>query len=111
MTVQLVIRVPDDVVAAIDDLIEQGVFTSRSDAVRTGLIDVIDRRRRASLGKAIADGYRRLPQADEEAGWPDTASAAMIAPTTVIELLPPIDDLVVRPAHDRSASRLATPAR
>jgi Arc/MetJ-type ribon-helix-helix transcriptional regulator len=45
MTVRLVIRVPDHIVAAIDDLVEQGVFALRSDAVRARLVDVIDRRR------------------------------------------------------------------
>jgi Arc/MetJ-type ribon-helix-helix transcriptional regulator len=79
MTVQLVTRVPEHLVAAIDELVEQGVFTSRSDAVRAGLVDVVGRRRRAAVGEAIAEGYRRIPQADDEADWPDAASAAMIA--------------------------------
>jgi Arc/MetJ-type ribon-helix-helix transcriptional regulator len=79
MTVQLVTRVPDDVAAAIDDLVRQGVFDSRSDAVRAGLTAVIDRRRRVAVGRAIADGYRRLPQIDDDFSWSDAASAAMIA--------------------------------
>jgi Arc/MetJ-type ribon-helix-helix transcriptional regulator len=79
MTMQLVTRVPDEIVAAIDDLVEQGVFASRSDAVRAALVDVIDRRRRIALGEAIVDGYRRVPQTDDEVSWPDAASAAMIA--------------------------------
>lgn len=78
MTVQLVTRVPDDVAAAIDDLVREGVFDSRSDAVRTGLAAVIDRRRRVAIGQAIADGYRRVPQVDDELSWSDAASAAMI---------------------------------
>lgn len=79
MTTQLVTRVPDEVVAVIDDLVREGVFDSRSDAVRAGLGDVIDRRRRAAVGQAIADGYRRVPQTDAEVSWSDAASAAMIA--------------------------------
>lgn len=79
MTVQLVARVPDDVAAAIDDLVRAGVFDSRSDAVRVGLTAVIDHRRRAAVGHAIADGYRRVPQADDDLTWSDAASAAMIA--------------------------------
>lgn len=78
MTVQLVTRVPDQVVAAIDDLVRDGVFDSRSDAVRAGLAAVIDRRRRQAVGQAIADGYRRVPQVDDELSWSDAASAAMI---------------------------------
>lgn len=65
--------------AAIDDLVREGFFDSRSEAVREGLAVVIDRRRRMGVGRAIADGYRRVPQADDDDGWSDTASAAMIA--------------------------------
>ncbi len=31
------------------------------------------------VGRAIADGYRRIPQKDDDLAWPDAASAAMIA--------------------------------
>lgn len=79
MTTQLVTRVPDDIVAAIDDLVREGVFESRSDAVRAGLSAVVDRRRRLAVGEAIADGYRRVPQVEDELAWSDAASAAMIA--------------------------------
>lgn len=79
MTVQLVTRVPDDVAAAIDDLVRDGVFESRSEAVRAGLAAMIERRRRVALGRVIADGYRRVPQAGDDLTWSDAASAAMIA--------------------------------
>ena len=76
---QLVIRVPDDVAAAVDDLVREGVFESRSDAVRAGLAGVIEHRRRIAVGEAIADGYRRIPQDADDLSWSDAASAAMIA--------------------------------
>jgi Arc/MetJ-type ribon-helix-helix transcriptional regulator len=79
MTVQLVTRVPDEVVEVIDDLIREGVFASRSDAVRAGLGAIVDRRRRDAVGQAIVDGYRRVPPTEDEMPWPDTATAAMIA--------------------------------
>ncbi len=79
MTVQLVTRVPDDVVEVIDDLVRAGVFASRSDAVRAGLGAIVDRRRRDAVGQAIVDGYRRVPPSDDDAPWSDSATAAMIA--------------------------------
>jgi Arc/MetJ-type ribon-helix-helix transcriptional regulator len=79
MTVQLVTRVPDDVATAVDDLVRAGVFESRSHVVRAGLHAVVDRQRRAAVGRAIADGYRRLPQAADDPLWSDAASGAMIA--------------------------------
>jgi Arc/MetJ-type ribon-helix-helix transcriptional regulator len=79
MTVQLVTRVPDDLAAAIDELVREGVFESRSEAVRVGLGTMIERRQRVAVGRAIADGYRRLPQGEDDLTWSDAASAAMIA--------------------------------
>lgn len=79
MTVQLVTRVPDEIARRVDDLVRQGVFASRSDAVRAGLEAVIDRARRAAVGRAIVDGYERIPQDADDLAWSDAATAAMIA--------------------------------
>lgn len=58
---------------------DAGVYESRSEAVRAGLVAVVDQQRRAALGQAIVDGYRRVPQAGDDLDWPDSAGAAMIA--------------------------------
>jgi Arc/MetJ-type ribon-helix-helix transcriptional regulator len=79
MPVQLVTRVPDAVAAAIDELVREGVFQSRSDVVRAGLEAVIDRARRDAVGRAIVAGYRRIPQETDDLAWSDAATAAMIA--------------------------------
>ena len=79
MAQQLVTRVPDGLAASVDDLVRAGVFASRSDAVRAGLAAIVDQQRRAAIGQAISEGYRRTPQADDDLAWPDSASAAMIA--------------------------------
>lgn len=70
---------PDSLAQAIDGLVEAGVFASRSEAVRAGLEAVIERKRRDAVGRTIVDGYRRIPQNSDELGWPDAATAAMIA--------------------------------
>lgn len=77
--VQLVTRVPDDIAAAIDELVAARVFGSRSEAVRAGLETVIERERRAAIGQAIVDGYTRIPQESDDLQWSDAATAAMIA--------------------------------
>jgi Arc/MetJ-type ribon-helix-helix transcriptional regulator len=79
MAVQLVTRVPDSVAEAVDDLVEKGVFASRSEAVRAGLEAVVDRERRDAVGRAIVEGYRRAPQDGDDLAWPDAATSAMIA--------------------------------
>ena len=64
---------------AVDDLVERGVFGSRSEAVRAGLSGLVEGHRRAAVGEAIVDGYRAHPQGEDELGLGDAASAAMIA--------------------------------
>lgn len=79
MTVQLVTRVPDELIASLDDLVRDGHFASRSEAVRTGLTAVVEQQRRRAVGQAIVDGYRHAPQTGADEEWSDAASAAMIA--------------------------------
>lgn len=76
---QLVTRLDERLVADVDRLVEAGVVASRSDAVRRGLVELIERERRSAVGAAIAEGYRRRPQTDDEVGWADAATAQMIA--------------------------------
>lgn len=79
LMVQLVTRVDDQLAAALDELVASGTVTSRSDAVRRGLEQLIDSHRRATVGNDIVAGYLRLPQTNEELAWSDAASVAMIA--------------------------------
>jgi len=76
---QLVTRVDDGLVAAVDELVAAGVVESRSEAVRLGLQRLVERFRRERVGAAIVDGYRRQPQGDDEVGWADEATRRMIA--------------------------------
>ncbi|ADB49366.1 ribbon-helix-helix domain-containing protein [Conexibacter woesei] len=76
---QLVTRSPDGIARAVDDLVEARVFASRSDAVRAGLEAVIERERRAAVGRTIVASYRRVLQDDDDLARSDAATAAMIA--------------------------------
>lgn len=79
MAVQLVTRVPDGLANAVDGLVREGTFASRSDAVRAGLEILVERERREAVGRAIVDGYRRIPQNGDDLEWSDAATSAMIA--------------------------------
>ncbi len=72
-------RVPDALIASVDDLVRDGHFASRSEAVRSGLTAVVEQQRRRAVGQAIVDGYRRTPASDADGLWSDAGSAAMIA--------------------------------
>ena len=52
---------------------------SRSDAVRKALRALVDAERRRAVGAAIVEGYRRQPQTDDDLGWGDDMTRAMIA--------------------------------
>lgn len=76
---QLVTRLSDDLVEAVDALVAAGVVASRSEAVRVGLERIVDRHRRDVIGEQIVSGYRTLPQLQDDHGWTDAATVAMIA--------------------------------
>jgi Arc/MetJ-type ribon-helix-helix transcriptional regulator len=75
---QFVTRLDDDLVRAIDELVEHGVMESRSDAVRRGLQILVDNFRRQRIADDIVAGYQRLPQTDAEMGWADASTVALI---------------------------------
>lgn len=76
---QVVVRLDDQMTAAVDGLVDEGVVASRSGAVRAGLSLLLDQHRRAAVGARIVEGYTRAPQRDAELGWSDAATRAMIA--------------------------------
>ncbi len=63
---QFVTRIGAELAAAVDELVEKGVFASRSDAVRKALAEVVDRERREEIGQQIIEGYKRFPETEEE---------------------------------------------
>src|ERR1035437_2581058 len=75
---QLVTRIDDQLADDVDDLVRQGVAASRSEAVRMGLEQLIDRHRRQQVGAAISAAYRRQPQTIGETAGLDSATRALI---------------------------------
>jgi putative addiction module CopG family antidote len=76
---QLVTRIDDQTAAAIDALVDAGVFASRSDVVRAGVLRLIDERRRQAIGDEIIAGYQRAPETAEELAAAQANARAMIA--------------------------------
>ena len=75
---QFVTRLDDDLARAVDALIREGVVESRSDAVRRGLLVLLDHHRRRATADAIRSGYLAVPQTEAEVGWADQATIRMI---------------------------------
>lgn len=75
---QLVTRINEQLASDVDDLVKDGVVTSRSEAVRLGLEQLIDRHRRQRVGEQITEAYRRSPQTVEETTGLDEATRALV---------------------------------
>jgi Arc/MetJ-type ribon-helix-helix transcriptional regulator len=60
-TEQIAVRLPEQLLAEVDDLVAAGLYKSRTAAVRAGLEAVTESARRRQTDRAIVDGYRRKP--------------------------------------------------
>jgi Arc/MetJ-type ribon-helix-helix transcriptional regulator len=76
---QLVTRIDDETAAAIDALVDDGEFASRSEVVRAGILRLVDERRRRAIGEEIIAGYQRTPDTAEELARAEANARAMIA--------------------------------
>ena len=76
---QLVTRVDDELIAQLDEMVDRGEAKSRSDAVRCALEEMLDQRRRRLIGEAIVEGYRRIPETEEELRWAEQNLREMVA--------------------------------
>lgn len=76
---QLVTRIDQRLAEAVDALVSDGVAASRSEAVRMGLEQLVERHRRQSEGESIISAYRLKPQTVVELATLDEATRALIA--------------------------------
>jgi putative addiction module CopG family antidote len=76
--IQVVAKLDDEMAAAIDALVDQGRFDSRSAVVRSGVSALIERERRARVGAQIVAGYEAIPETSDELSQAAAASRAMI---------------------------------
>lgn len=66
MSLQIAIRIPEELAGQLEELVASGRFETKADAVRSALEALIDAERRSEVGRRIAEGYRRIPQEDDE---------------------------------------------
>ena len=65
-TEQIAVRLPQELLAEVDELVAHGVYESRAAAVRAGIEAVAESERRRKTDRAIVGGYRRLPSGQAE---------------------------------------------
>lgn len=66
MTKQIAVKLPDELVGEIDELVERGAFASRSQAVRAGLDAIVAARRQDELERRYREAAARHPETADE---------------------------------------------
>jgi Arc/MetJ-type ribon-helix-helix transcriptional regulator len=66
MSEQIAVRIPDELAESLEDLVSEGRFETKAEAIRSALQTLVDQERRRKVGELIADGYRRIPQDEDE---------------------------------------------
>jgi Arc/MetJ-type ribon-helix-helix transcriptional regulator len=66
MSKQIEVRIPNALAKALDDLVSEGMFETKAQAIRAALQTLVDQERRRRMGELIADGYRRTTQDEDE---------------------------------------------
>lgn len=78
MSTQLAVRLPEELAARLEELVSAGRFETKADAVRSAIQTLVETERRRGIGDRIAEGYRRVPQTDEEVSAAAEAAARSI---------------------------------
>jgi Arc/MetJ-type ribon-helix-helix transcriptional regulator len=65
-TEQIAVRLPEELLDVLDDLVARGVYASRAAAVRAGIEAVVEIDRQRAVDAAIVEGYRRVPPTEAE---------------------------------------------
>jgi Arc/MetJ-type ribon-helix-helix transcriptional regulator len=66
MTTQIAVKLPEDLLEAVDRLVETQRFASRSEIVRAGLQRMIADDAAATLDRAFVDGFTQHPDSDAD---------------------------------------------
>lgn len=66
MSEQFAIRMSDELASSLDELVSTGRFTTRAEAIRAAIEQLLDDERRRTIGRRIVQGYTDVPQSDGE---------------------------------------------
>lgn len=66
MTTQIAVKLPPELVRELDRLVARGEFNSRSQAVRSGLEELVSARRRQEIDRQYRLAFERRPETDAE---------------------------------------------
>jgi Arc/MetJ-type ribon-helix-helix transcriptional regulator len=72
------IRLPDEVVRALDELVDKGRYSTRTDAIRSAIAALLATYQEAAIDRVLVEAYTRQPQTDEELAVARAATRVLI---------------------------------
>lgn len=66
MTIQIALKLPDELVEAADEIVRQGAYTSRSDLARKAIEALVVTEQRRSIDDLYRSAYTAIPETDAE---------------------------------------------
>ncbi len=69
MSKMITVRMSDERVRAIDELVASGSHTTRAAVIVEAIDKLVADLERERIDREIVDGYTRIPQTDEELEW------------------------------------------
>lgn len=63
---QIAVRLPQDLLARLDELVRSGIYESRAAVVRAGVEAIATMERRRALDRSIIEGYAQTPPTPRE---------------------------------------------
>ncbi|HEV2362177.1 MAG TPA: ribbon-helix-helix domain-containing protein [Acidimicrobiales bacterium] len=78
MTTQIAVKLPDELVAAADQLVADGSFDSRSELVRRGIEVIVRAGQRRAVDDAYRAGYTATPETEQELAEAESLALAAI---------------------------------
>ena len=66
MLTQLALRVPEECISGLDELVKNGEFANRAEAARFAVVHFLEDRRTARDVRLVVESYTELPQSPRE---------------------------------------------
>jgi Arc/MetJ-type ribon-helix-helix transcriptional regulator len=79
MLTQLALRVPDECIAGLDELVNNGEFANRAEAARFAVVHFLEDRRTARDVRRVIESYTDLPQSPRELAEGEEVLRGLIA--------------------------------
>ena len=78
MTVQIALRIPDELNHELQRLVDEGRSLNRTEAIRAAITAYVASERRRAVDEAIVEGYRRIPPTEHEEAWVTESTREML---------------------------------